>query len=494
MRGEVYITREDFHRLNEARERKGETLFANPRNAAAGSARQLDPSITAGRPLRAIFYEVRRVEGITLKKHSEALRLLEEMGFQVPPPEVCDGIEDVLRVCRTWETGRERVPYDIDGMVVKVDSLEIQGRLGATTKSPRWAMAYKFAAEQVVTRLAGITIQVGRTGALTPTAELEPVRVSGSVVSRAGLHNEDYVREKGIKIGDWVVIQKAGEVIPEVVRALKERRTGEESDFKMPERCPICGAEAVRLEGEAVTRCIGISCPAQTREAIIHFGSRDAMDIDGLGPSMVERLMEVGLLKDVADLYYLTPQDVEMINRAGEKSSQNLIAAIGRSKAQPLNRLVFGLGIRHVGKRASEVVARRFHTMGALAAAGLDVLMSVEEIGPKIAQSVVSFFRQEQTLRVLERLQAAGVNLSEPQAGTGTLDGKTFVFTGTLSMARKEAEERVKSLGGRVGTSVSRHTDYLVAGLDSGSKLDKAKSLGIEIISEGEFLRMIESG
>ncbi|MEW6080236.1 MAG: NAD-dependent DNA ligase LigA [Bacillota bacterium] len=492
VRGEVFMTREDFARLNAAREAAEEPLFANPRNAAAGSARQLDPGVTAARPLRAAFYEVRRIEGIPLQLHSQGLETLKTLGFPVPPHAICQGIEEILQVCAEWEADRHRVPYEIDGMVVKVDSLEVQSRLGSTSKSPRWAMAYKFAAEQAVTRLLGITIQVGRTGALTPTAELEPVRISGSTVSRAGLHNEDYIRVKDIRVGDWVIVQKAGEVIPEVVRVLQERRTGEERVFTMPGKCPVCGSDALRLEGEAVTRCAGISCPAQVREGLIHFGSRDAMDIDGLGPAMVGKLVEAGLVRDVADLYSLTPAGLAAIERLGDRSSENLVNAIQRSKDQPLSRLLFALGIRHVGKRAAEVLAQRFTSMKALSEASLEDLTSVEEVGPKIAQSVASFFRQEQTRDVLQRLEQAGVNMVEHVQRAGDLAGKTFVFTGTLSIPRSQAEALVKERGGKTGASVSRQADYVVAGEDPGSKLDKARSLGVTVLSEADFLGLVK--
>jgi len=493
VRGEVYMSKAAFEELNAEREARGEPLFANPRNAAAGSLRQLDPRITASRKLDSFIYQIRYSEGMELKTHWEALAVLEELGFKVNPERrLFSDIDEVIAFCREEGEKRGELPYEIDGMVIKVNSLEQQERLGTTAKSPRWAVAYKFPAEKVVTRVRDIIVQVGRTGVLTPTAILEPVRVAGSTVSRATLHNEDVIREKDVRIGDWVVLQKAGDVIPEIVEVVKEKRTGEEVPFSLPKRCPVCGAEVVRLPGEAASRCTGVACPAQIREGLIHFASRDAMNIEGLGPAIIDQLLAAGLVHDPADLYYLTLDQLLGLERMGEKSASNLLAAIDRSRSNPLPRLLYALGIRYVGERVAQVLAEHFGSLEALSRATAEELLAVPEIGEKIAQSVVTFFRQEQTQDLLARLARAGVNPRMEKPGSGPLEGMTIVVTGTLAnFGRKEIEELIASLGGRAASSVSKNTTFVLVGEKPGSKLERARQLGIRTISEEEFLRLI---
>lgn len=507
VRGEVYMPMEAFRRLNREREQRGEPVFANPRNAAAGSVRQLDPRITAGRRLDTFIYEIRRwvpapggggpraAEAAAPETQWEALEVLAKLGFKVNPNRrLCRDIDEVIDYCRYWAEHRHDVGYEMDGAVIKVNSFEQQRRLGATTHHPRWATAYKFPAEQATSRVRDIIIQVGRTGVLTPTALLEPVRLAGATVSRATLHNEDIIREKDVRIGDTVIVQRAGDVIPEVVAVVKEKRTGQEREFRMPDRCPVCGAEVVRLPGEVAVRCTGVACPAQLKEQLIHFASRDAMNIEGLGPAIITQLMEAGLVKDAADLYYLKYEDVVKLERMADKSTRNLLDAIAATRDNPLHRLIYALGIRYVGEKVSRVLADHFGSMDALARASEEELTRIPEIGPKIAASVVAFFRQEQTRRLLEKLRRAGVNMEQRRAAPARespLAGKTVVFTGTLqSMGRKEAEELVASLGGKPSGSVSRKTDYVVVGANPGSKYDRARELGVKILTEEEFRRL----
>lgn len=507
VRGEVYMPMEAFRRLNREREQRGEPVFANPRNAAAGSVRQLDPRITAGRRLDTFIYEIRRwvpapggggpraAEAAAPETQWEALEVLAKLGFKVNPNRrLCRDIDEVIDYCRYWAEHRHDVGYEMDGAVIKVNSFEQQRRLGATTHHPRWATAYKFPAEQATSRVRDIIIQVGRTGVLTPTALLEPVRLAGATVSRATLHNEDIIREKDVRIGDTVIVQRAGDVIPEVVAVVKEKRTGQEREFRMPDRCPVCGAEVVRLPGEVAVRCTGVACPAQLKEQLIHFASRDAMNIEGLGPAIITQLMEAGLVKDAADLYYLKYEDVVKLERMADKSTRNLLDAIAATRDNPLHRLIYALGIRYVGEKVSRVLADHFGSMDALARATEEELTRIPEIGPKIAASVVAFFRQEQTRRLLEKLRRAGVNMEQRRAAPARespLAGKTVVFTGTLqSMGRKEAEELVASLGGKPSGSVSRKTDYVVVGANPGSKYDRARELGVKILTEEEFRRL----
>ncbi|NLC76223.1 MAG: NAD-dependent DNA ligase LigA [Clostridia bacterium] len=499
VRGEAFMAKEAFNRLNEEREKRGEELFANPRNAAAGSLRQLDPRIAASRSLNAFCYEIIHMEGEEVNTHWEALELLTRLGLPVNRErKLVADIEDGYNYCQEWIAKRAELPYEIDGMVVKVNNLSEQRQLGATAKSPRWAIAYKFPAEQATTVLEDIIVRVGRTGVLTPTAILRPVRLAGTTVSKATLHNEDLIREKDIRLGDTVVIQKAGDIIPEVVAVLPEHRTGRERPFRLPSFCPECGSEVVRLEGEAAHRCSGgLSCPAQVREGIIHFVSRNAMDIEGLGPKVVEQLFRAGLIKDAADLYYLKYEDLISLERMGQQSVTNLLNAIANSKERPLDRLIFGLGIRHVGARAAKLLADHFGSLAALAAAGEAALTEIPEIGPKVAASVVRFFAQPSNQQVIAKLAKAGVRLTqekETAVEALPLAGKQFVLTGTLeSYSRKEAQELIERLGGKVTSSVSKNTDYVVAGAKPGSKYDKALSLNITILDEDGFKSLVNS-
>ncbi|MGE5586211.1 MAG: NAD-dependent DNA ligase LigA [Bacillota bacterium] len=504
VRGEVYMIRREFHKLNEERRAAGEPLFANPRNAAAGSLRQLDPKVTAARPLDIFVYGIGYMSGAggaAPETHLEALGLLKEAGFRTnPSTRLCRTIDEVVDYCAHWGERRDTLDYEIDGVVVKVNSLAQQERLGATARSPRWAVAYKFPARQATTKVRDIIVQVGRTGTLTPVAVLDPVELAGSTVSRATLHNEDIIRAKDIRIGDTVVVEKGGDVIPEVVKMVTERRTGAEREFRMPAKCPECGADVVRLEGEAASRCVGgMACPAQVREGILHFASRDAMDIEGMGPSLVAQLLDAGLVKTAADIYDLKLDDIARLERMGKKSAENLLSAIERSKSHPLHRLVFALGIRHVGERSARDLAEHFGTMDRLAAATYDELTRVPDVGPKVAESVLAFFREPRNREILRRLGDAGVNMRETEKVTPSsespLAGKTVVLTGTLErFTRKEAEEAVLARGGKVSSSVSRKTDYVVVGKDPGSKYDKARELGVTILDEHEFARLLGEG
>ncbi|MDI6706831.1 MAG: NAD-dependent DNA ligase LigA [Bacillota bacterium] len=497
-RGEVYISQQGFEELNRRQEDLGLAVFANPRNAAAGSLRQLDPGVTASRPLDILIFNLEYIEGRETGSHSEGLDLLSELGFKVSPMyDVCTDIGDVIEKCLYWQEQRDRLDFEIDGIVIKVNSIRQREVLGATSKNPRWAVAYKFPAQAKTTVVRDIIIQVGRTGALTPTALLEPVRISGSTVSRATLHNEDYIRDKDIRIGDTVLVKKAGEIIPEVVEVLKEHRTGKEKVFDMPDRCPECGSEAMRIEGEAATRCTGISCPAKTRRSIIHFVSRDAMDISGLGPSIIEQLLDEGLIKDASDLYYLKDRSgqLENLERMGKKSVENLLNAIEASKDRGLSRVITSLGIPYVGSRAAALLARHFGSMDRLMEAGKEELMEVPEIGDKMADSIRTFLNQEQNLKFINNLKESGVKMTEDRAADaapGKFSGQTFVLTGTLGKyTRNEAAEIIERLGGKVSGSVSKKTDYVVAGENPGSKLDKARNLGVKVIGEREFDELI---
>lgn len=494
VRGEAYMPKDSFKRLNAQREEAGEQLFANPRNAAAGSIRQLDPKVAASRDLRVICYAVMYWEGRNITTHSEGLRMLKEQGFSVTEPFITDNINEVANYCEEWNQKRHNLPYEIDGMVVKVNSLQEQERLGYTSKSPRWAIAYKFPPERSVTKILDIIIRVGRTGAVTPTAVLEPVKLAGTTVSRATLHNDDFIQEKGIMLGDYVVVQKAGEIIPEVVEVIKEKRDGSEIPFQFPQRCPECNSQIVRLEGEAVARCTGIICPAQVRESIIHFASRNAMDIEGLGPAVVAQLLEEGIIKDAADLYYLQGERLLGLERMGQKSVNNLLSAIEESKSRNLGQLIFALGIRLVGQQAAKTLAQHFKSMDKLSKASFEELTGINEIGPKMAESILAFFREEKNLQFIERLKRAGVTMELNEAGqpSNKLAGKTFVLTGTMeTLKRKEAQEKIESLGGKVSSSVSKNTDYLIAGAEPGSKYNKAQELGVTILTEEEFLALL---
>jgi DNA ligase (NAD+) len=493
VRGEVYMEKAAFLRLNEERARRGEPEFANPRNAAAGSLRQLDPTITARRPLKLFCYHVGRVEGIEIRSQAQLLTTFPSLGLPVNPRwKLGRDLPEVRAYYRELLAERDEVPYATDGMVVKVNDFSQRERLGEIARAPRWAIAYKFPAEEALTRVREIVVQVGRTGALTPVAHLDPVEVSGVTVSRATLHNEDEVRRKDVRVGDWVIVRRAGEVIPEIVRALPERRTGEEREFQMPELCPACGGPVVRPAGEATHRCENLSCPARIKEAILHYASRRAADIQGLGEKLVDRLVETGLVARISDLYRLRREDLLAVERMGEKSAQNLLDAIERSKGMSLARLIFALGIRHVGERVAELLAERFPSLEALSHATVEELTALRGVGPQIAQSIISFFRNEENQRLIAELAAVGVDprAGEPQAGP--LSGKVFVFTGTLGgLTRDEAQRLVASRGGRVASTVSRQVDYVVAGENPGSKLDRARELGIPVLTEAEFRRLI---
>jgi len=496
VRGEVYLDRREFARINREREQAGESLFANPRNAAAGSLRQLDSSITAGRRLGIIVYGLGATEGLSFERHSKTLDYLEQAGFRASPERcVCPGVAEAAAYCAEWQDKHADLGYGADGVVVKVDSLALQRELGQVSRSPRWAVAYKFPPEEQTTVLLDIQVSVGRTGALTPVAVMEPVVVSGSTVQNAVLHNEDEVARKDVRIGDTVIIRKAGDVIPEVIGPVISKRTGKERKFKMPGRCPVCGAEAVRPEGEAVRRCTGIACPAQVHGRMEHFVSRGALDADGLGPKIIAQLAESGLVKDPADLYFLTKDDLLTLDRMGDKLADNVLRAIAETKHPTLARLIYALGIRHVGAHVAEVLAERFGSLERFAKATEEELNETHEIGPAIAESVAVFFRQQQTKELLEKLARAGVKpeAAEPSAPPGgPFAGKTVVFTGAISRPRAEAERLVKSQGGRAASSVSKKTDFVVAGEPPGSKYEKARALGIPILTEEEFRRMIE--
>ncbi|MDI3477809.1 MAG: ligase [Thermoanaerobacterium sp.] len=496
VRGEVFMPRASFEKLNEERELNGESLFANPRNAAAGSLRQLNPKITAKRDLDIFVFNLQRIEGVELKTHVEALEFLKEQGFKVSPHlKKCKNIDEVIEDINYIRTIRDSLPYDTDGAVVKVNDLEKREILGSTVKDPRWAIAFKYPAERQKTKVKDIIVQVGRTGALTPTAILEPVKIAGSIVSRATLHNEDYIKEKDIRIGDTVIIQKAGEVIPEVVSVVVEDRKGHEKYFNMPDTCPECGATTVRLPGEAVTRCTGLNCPAKLKRGIIHFASKDAMDIDGLGPAVIGQLLDNHLIHNIADLYYLKYDDLIKLDRMGDKSVKNLLNAIEESKGRDLDRVIFGLGIDLIGSKAASILANHFKTMDSLEEASFDELTNIEEVGPKMADSIIAFFKEKQNREILDKLKKAGVNMvkKESENTSNIFDGLTFVLTGTLSnYTRDEAKKLIEERGGKVTGSVSKKTNYVVAGTDPGSKLSKAQQLGVKVIDEKEFENMLK--
>lgn len=496
VRGEAFMPKKSFEKLNELREQLEEEPFANPRNAAAGSIRQLDPKIAAKRNLDIFIYSIADLGETGVEKHSEALDLLEDVGFKTNQERrKCESIEEVLTIIEGIQEKRSALSYDIDGIVIKVDSLTQQEELGFTAKSPRWAIAYKFPAEEVMTKLVDIELSVGRTGVITPTAILEPVRVAGTTVQRASLHNEDLIREKDIKIGDIVIVKKAGDIIPEVVNVLVEHRTGEEQTFTMPTHCPACDSELVRIEGEVALRCINPQCPAQIKEGLIHFVSRNAMNIDGLGERVVAQLFQEGLIKDVADLYKLTREQLLQLERMGEKSTDNLLHAIEKSKENSLERLLFGLGIRHVGAKAAKTLAQAFETMEQLQQASKDELIAINEIGDKMADAVVTYFENPDVQHLINELISVGVNTSykgpkliKVEDSDSYLAGKTVVLTGKLEqLTRNEAKDGIEALGGKVTGSVSKSTDLVVAGEAAGSKLKKAQELNIEVWDEARL-------
>lgn len=493
VRGEVFMPQKSFLRLNEQREASGEPLFANPRNAAAGSLRQLDSKIAAERKLDIFIFNVQRAEGISFTNHRSSIDYLAKLGFKViPGNSTFKGIEEAYAEIIRIGENRGELSFDIDGAVVKVNSFTQRDILGSTSKTPKWAVAYKFPAERQETKLLGITLQVGRTGVVTPNAVLEPVRIAGSNVSRATLHNIDNIKSKDIRIGDTVIIQKAGDIIPEVVEVVKSKRTGTEIEFNMPSICPTCSGELIRKEGEAAVRCVNANCAAQQLRVIIHFASKPAMDIDGMGAAIVEQLLDNGLISDCADIYSLKFEQLLNLKGFAKKSAENLISAIEKSKEMGLDRVLFGLGIKMIGSRAARLLADNFGNIDALMSASAEDIYEIPEIGEKMAQSLVEYFAQDKSKDIINRLKLANVRLDYESVRLGnSLDGKIFVITGTLpTLKRNEAKELIESHGGKVSGSVSKKTDFLLAGEDAGSKLEKATSLGITIISEDELLKM----
>ena len=494
VRGEVFMPRSVFARLNEERELRGQPLFANPRNAAAGSLRQLDPKIAAQRRLDILVFNIQYVEGKTFTEHVETLDYLKSQRFRVIPHTICGSIAQCGGRIRAIGDGREEFDFDIDGAVIKVNSLSDRETLGSTAKFPRWAAAYKYPPEQKPSRVLDIVVQVGRTGVLTPKAVVEPVRLAGTTVTNATLHNQDFITEKDVRVGDTVLVQKAGEIIPEIVSVLKERRPEGTTPYFLPGRCPVCGSPVVRDEDGAALRCTGAECPAQLLRHLVHFASRDAMDIEGLGPAAVENLVSAGLLKAPGELYHLRAEDVEPLDRMGKKSAENLIAAIDKSRQNDLSRLLFAFGIRQVGQKAAQVLARQFGSLDALAEAGAEALTAVPDIGAITAESLTAWFRDPQSRHLIETLKEAGVNMeSRAQPVGDQLAGLTFVLTGELTaFTRKEAGERIQALGGKVSGSVSKKTSYVVAGESAGSKLRKAQELGVPVLDETAFQALLE--
>lgn len=494
VRGEVYMPTDVFERLNEERQRRGEPLFANPRNAAAGTLRQLDTRITSERHLDSFIYYVVRPEEHGLKTQWEALNWLKEAGFKVNPySKLCGSIEEVIDYWREWTRKKSELPYWVDGVVVKVNDFEQQRTLGTTAKAPRWAIAFKFPADRARTKILGVTVQVGRTGTLTPVAELEPVQLSGTIVKRASLHNFDYIEEKDIRIGDWVYIEKAGGIIPQVVSVIESSRTGEEKKIQPPDACPVCGGKVGKAEvGEVALKCLNPHCPAKLKRALETLASRNALDIKGLGEKLIDRLVDSGLVKDIADIFYLTPFDLSQLGSGvGQKTIANLLSEIEKAKRAPLHRLITALGIPMVGEKTAHVLAQTFKSLKKLASAELEELMQIPGVGEEIARSIVEYFSNEKTKEIIAKLERAGVKLEEEQKVevSNTLKGLTFAVTGVLkNFTRNEIEEFIISHGGKVTESVSKNTDYLIVGENPGSKLSKAQQLGVKILSEEEFL------
>ena len=498
VRGEIFMSKKGFAQLNQRQEKNNEKVFANPRNAAAGSLRQLDPRITATRPLEIYCYGLGRVEGKQMPdRHSDILETLKSWGLRVnPETRNVSGAEGCIEYHKALLQKRDSLAYDIDGVVYKVDRIDQQRSLGFVARAPRWAIAHKFPAEEEITKLVGIDIQVGRTGALTPVARLEPVFVGGVTITNATLHNQDEIERKDVRVGDTVIVRRAGDVIPEVVRPVLDKRRKGARRFRMPDACPVCGSKATRLEGEAVSRCTGgLYCPAQRREAIKHFVSRRAMDIDGLGDKLVEQLDELDMIKDVSDLFHLKEEKLAEIDRMGEKSAANLVAALEKSRQTTLPRFLFALGIRNVGETTAQTLARHFGTLEAIMDADEATLVEVQDVGPVVAQSIVGFFREKHNRDVIRKLRAAGVEWKQETAPTKaeqTLMGKTFVLTGTLSgMSRNDAKDALQRLGAKVSGSVSKKTDYVVVGDDPGSKATRAEELGVTMIDENELKKLI---
>ena len=498
VRGEVYISKKDFEEINKIQEEQDQPLYANPRNLAAGSLRQLDSKLTAKRPLDIFIFNLEDINSKQFKTHSESLEYLKQLGFHVSPEfKVFKTMDEIIEYIKYWTEHREDLGFGIDGMVIKVNNLAQREQMGYTAKSPRWAIAYKFPAERKETKLLDIVVEVGRTGTITPTAVLEPIRLAGTTVSRATLHNEDYINEKDIKINDTVLVQKAGDIIPQVVEVIKEKRTGEEMEFKMPEECPVCGEPTVRLEGEAAVKCINISCPAQIRRGIIHFASREAMDIDGLGESIITLLLKQDLIKDISDLYYLKKEQISVLERMGDKSATNLINAINKSKENDLWRFINGLGIKLIGTKAAKILASEFKDLDKLMNATEQELINLEEFGQTMADSVVEFFKEEKNISVIEKLKEAGVNTKLIESDDADIpkifEKMKIVLTGTLpTLKRNDAKEMIEKRGGKATSSVSKSTSFVLAGEEAGSKLTKANDLGIKVIDEEKFLQLIE--
>ncbi|MDU2688069.1 MAG: NAD-dependent DNA ligase LigA [Paeniclostridium sordellii] len=497
VRGEVYISKENFEKINEQQEENGLQLFANPRNLAAGTLRQLDSKLTAKRPLDIFIFNLEYMQNEKFKTHSQSLEYLSNLGFKVSPNfKICKTIEDVIEHIEYWTVNRSDLSFEIDGMVIKVNDLEEREQMGYTAKSPRWAIAYKFPAEQKKTKLKDIIVEVGRTGTITPTAILEPVRLAGTVVARATLHNEDYINEKDIRVGDTVLVQKAGDIIPQVVEVIKEDRTGDEIKFHMPEKCPVCHEPTVRLEGEAAVKCINMSCPAQIRRGIIHFASRDAMNIDGLGESIISLLLDNKIIKDIADLYYIKKEDIVNLERLGEKSATNLINAIEKSKNNDLYRLINGLGIKYIGVKGAKVLAKSFKSLDDIINSSIEELTNLEEFGEVMADSVVEFFKEDKNIVVINKLKEVGVNTlssnSEDNGLANIFDKMKIVLTGTLpTLKRNDAKELIEARGGKATSSVSKSTTFVLAGEEAGSKLTKANELGVTVIDEAKFLELL---
>ncbi|MBP1762590.1 MAG: ligase [Firmicutes bacterium] len=496
VRGEVYLPKNDFVRLNQEREERGERVFANPRNAAAGSLRQQDPGVTAGRALAAFIYDITYIEGVAIETQQETLAFLLAQGFPVnQEASYCENIEEVYDYCQRFEERRHTLPYEIDGVVVKLNPFGPRQELGQTAKSPRWAIAYKFLAEEKETRLLDIEINVGRTGIIAPTAIMEPVSLAGTTVSRASLHNFDLIKDKDIRLGDLVLLHKAGDIIPEIIRPLPEKRNGDEQIIMPPENCPVCASRAVRFDGEVALRCENINCPARLKESLIFFASRPAMDIEGMGPALVEQLVERGLVGEIADIYSLHGEALAKIERMGSKSAQNIINAIEASKKRPLHRLLTALGIRHIGAKTARILTREINNLEDFYQVTEEQLLNISEVGPKMADSLLSFFAESRNRAGLERLKLAGLNMSEENDDTGEqpLSGKTFVLSGAMkAMGRQEASEKIEALGGKTSGSVSKKTSYLLLGDEPGSKYDKAVQLGVTIMQEDEFLALLQ--